>query len=190
MDHLAKDNNSACPWPDISAYLDGELSALNELELERHLGGCAVCREDLNLQKSFLNALNSSIEDELMELPSDFTKTVVANAESRVSGLRRPHERRSAALICAGLLIFSFVALGSNTERSLLAATAVVEKIAIVAGAAFHFIYDIALGAAIVFRSLASNFVFGSTATAVLFFIVFVLSLYTFSRLMGRFRRT
>ena len=191
MDHFAKDNQSACPSPEISAYLDGELSGRDELELEIHFANCAVCREDLNLQKSFLNALNFSIEDDvLIELPSDFTKTVVANAESRVSGLRRPNERRTAALICGGLLIFSLVALGSNTERSFVAAAAMAERFAIVVGMVLHFVYDIALGIAIVFRSLASNFVFGSTATAGLFFVVFVLSLYTFSRLMGRFRRT
>ncbi|HEX6126743.1 MAG TPA: zf-HC2 domain-containing protein [Pyrinomonadaceae bacterium] len=191
MEHFAQQNQTACPSPEISAYLDGELSERDELRLEIHIGQCELCREDLNLQKSFLNALDLSIEDEKsIELPSDFTKTVVVNAESRVSGLRRPHERRNAAFICAGLLIFSFVALGGNTDGAFAAAAAMADKFAAVAAAAVHFVYDIALGTAIVFRSLASNFVFGSTATAGLFLVVFLLSLYSFSRLLGRFRRT
>ena len=48
-----------CPSPDISAYIDGELSADQELQLELHMAGCRTCSDDLNLQKSFLNALES-----------------------------------------------------------------------------------------------------------------------------------
>jgi hypothetical protein len=64
---------------------------------------CSVCADDLNLQKSFLNALDSSLDEETeIRLPKNFTKTVVANAESRVSGLRHPHEVRKRGVDLRG----------------------------------------------------------------------------------------
>lgn len=180
-----------CPSPEISAYIDGELSAQGELQFEMHVAYCRTCNDDLNLQKSFLNALDTSLDGvDDIRLPSNFTKSVVANAESRVNGLRRPHERRNAALICVALIVFSLFALGSNAQKSFVAMAAVADKFFAVAAASLHFVYDIALGSAIVFRSLASSFVFGST-TAVLFLLVaFVLSLFLFSKLLVRFHRT
>lgn len=185
------ENNQTCPSPDIAAYVDGELSSGDELGLEIHIAQCGVCREDLNLQKSFLNALNLSIEEEdAIELPPDFTKTVVVNAESRVSGLRLPNERRNAALISIGLIVFSLVLLGGNADSAVAATAAVVEKIVVVLAATAHFVYDLALGSTIVFKSLAASLVFQSGAGIGLFVVIFVVSLYSFSRLWGRFDRT
>lgn len=186
-----KSREFECPSPDISAYLDGELSAGAERKLELHLAECSVCTEDLNLQKSFLNALGSSLESaDDIELPRGFTKSVVANAESRVSGLRHPHELRDALLICAALVAFAVLALGSQTELVFLAAAAVAEKFVAVVLSAGHLVYDVALGAVIVFRSLASAVVFNSASATLFVTAVFVLSLYVFSRLLGDFRRT
>ena len=191
MGSIESKNNSVCPLPEISAYIDGELSAPAEIELEIHLSGCRVCTDDLNLQKSFLNALDRSLEDEKkIDLPKNFTKAVVANAESRVSGLRRPHERRNAAFICAALIAFSLFALGSNAEKTLAATTTILEKVFAVVASAGHFAYDAALGSAIVFRSLLSKFVLESAAAVTFLLVVFVLSLYIFSRLVVRFHRT
>ena len=190
MDRVETHNKVDCPSPDLSAYIDGELSPNDELKLEMHIAGCRTCADDLNLQKSFLNALDSSLEEEAqIQLPEDFTKTVVANAESRVSGLRRPHERRHAALICVGLIVFSIVALGGKAEGALIAATAVVEKLIAVVVSVAHVVYDLALGLSIVLRYLATNFLLESGGPALAFLAVFVLSLYLFSRLL-RFRRT
>ena len=178
-----------CPSPDISAYLDGELAADAELELELHMSGCRTCADDLNLQKSFLNALGSSLGHENdIDLPQAFTKTVVANAESRVSGLRHPHERRNAAFICAGLLVA--VLVGTNTESTFMAVTSLAETFLAIAGSVWNFIYGVALASTIVFRSLASAFVFNSNATIAFVIALFVVSLYVFSRLLGGFRRT
>jgi len=191
MEHLASENRTVCPSPEISAYIDGELSSNAELQLEMHIASCRVCNDDLNLQKSFLNALDSSLDAaEQIELPSNFTKLIIANAESGVSGLRRPRERRNAALICISLGLFTIFALGSGVEKSLFAAAAIAEKLFAVAASAGHFIYDIALGSAIVFRSLASNFVFESFTGVLFFLVVFVLSLFSFSKLLVRFHRT
>ena len=182
---------STCPSPEISAYIDGELSAQDELRFEMHVARCRTCHDDLNLQKSFLNALDTSLDEvEEIELPSNFTRSVVANAESRVSGLRRPHERKNAALICMALIVFSLFALGSSAEKTFVAMAAIADKFFAVAAASLHFMYDIALGSAIVFRSLASSFVFGSTIGVLFLLAVFVLSLFLFSKLLVRFHRT
>lgn len=191
MESIESKNSSACPLPEISAYIDGELSAPAEIQLEMHISGCRICTDDLNLQKSFLNALDRSLEvEKKIELPKNFTKAVVANAESHVSGLRRPHERRNAAFICTALIAFSLFALGSNSEKTFAATTTILEKVFAVVASVGHFVYDAALGSAIVFRSLLSKFVLESAAAVTFLLVVFVLSLYIFSRLVVRFHRT
>jgi anti-sigma factor RsiW len=184
-------NSAACPSPEISAYIDGELSPADEMRLELHIASCRMCNDDLNLQKSFLIALDSSLDDAPdIELPKDFTRSVVTNAESGVSGLRRPNELRNAALICVSLIGISLFALGSKADRTFAASAAIVEKLIAIVSSALHFVYDISLGSTIVFRSLASNFVFDSTFGVLSVLVVFVLSLFLFSKLIVRFHRT
>jgi hypothetical protein len=190
MKSLDSKNRIACPSPDISAYLDGELSPADELRLESHLAGCKPCVDDLNLQKSFLNALDYSLETEdKIELPQDFTRSVVANAESRVTGLRRPRERRNAAVICAALIVVSLFALGSSAEKTFIATAVIVDQFLAVIISAGHLSYDLALGSAIIFRSLTSKFLFESGITMFAYLTLFLLSLYSFSRLLVRFHR-
>ena len=189
MTRFETNSESSCPSRDISAYLDGELPSDAELQLEMHIAACHTCADDLNLQKSFLNALGSSLEHEDdIELPPNFTKSVVATAESRVSGLRHPRERRNAALICGALLIVAL--LGTNAGSTFAAAASVGETFITIASSVWHFVYDAALASMIVFRSLASAFVFSSSAAIVFVIALFVVSLYVFSRLLGEFRRT
>jgi len=190
VEHRRDQNLHACPTPEISAYIDGELSADQELQLELHMAGCRVCADDLNLQKSFLNALEISLDEKEIELPNDFTKTVVTHAESRVTGLRHPSERRRAAVVFVTLLLIAGVALGSNLGAALGAATAVAEKFIAVVVSVGHFCYDIALGSVIVFRSLVTGFIFESGISAAIFLLVFVMSLLLSSRLLVRFHRT
>ena len=124
MELVEPKDKLTCPSPELSAYLDGELSAPDEIVLEEHMSSCQICTDDLNLQKSFLNALDYSLDEgNEIELPKNFTRSVVANAESRVSGLRRPHERRNAAFICAALIVFSLFALGSSAKKTFVATT-------------------------------------------------------------------
>lgn len=158
--------------------------------LELHMAGCRICADDLNLQKSFLNALEISLDEKGIELPSDFTKTVVTHAESRVNGLRHPSERRRAALVFVTLTLSAVVALGSNLGSRLGAAASIVEKLVAVVVSVGHFCYDIALGSVIVFRSLVAGFIFESGLTAAIFLVVLVMSLLLSSRLLVRFHRT
>lgn len=153
----------SCPMPAIAGYVDGELRPDEEMELEIHLAGCGACTEELNMQKSILLALDASLEsDAAFDLPDNFTRRIVATAESSVSGLRRSGERLTAAAISAGLLVFALFLLGSDISRAMAPAAAAAEKLIAFAGSAGHVVYDIALGIAIVFRALLSILVFDS----------------------------
>ena len=179
-----------CPRSDIAAYIDGELAASEELALEIHFAECPSCAAELNEQKKLLCALDFALEDEKqIELPENFTKIVVANAESKVSGLRQPKERFNALLVCAALFLLAVAGLGGETEAALNAFVKFAEQIFAIAGFVWHLISDIALGAFVVLRSLSHQFVFGSTVSLVFVAAVFFVSLLIFSRLIVRFNR-
>ncbi len=191
MERAESTDQVGCPSPEISAYLDGELSTEAELALEGHLAHCRTCTDDLNLQKGFLNALDFSlVEDDQIDLPDNFARSVVTNVESRVTGLRKRTERRNAALIVLALIFVSFFALGSNAERAVATTVSVAEKLFAVVAAAGHFVYDVALGCSIVLRSLVSSLLLGSATGGIVFILILVLSLWFFSRLLVRFDRT
>ena len=151
-------NNLNCPSDEIAAYIDGELDAPRELELDAHFMTCGVCSSELNLQKQFLNDLDASLRDaNELDLPADFTKTIVANAESTVSGLRRPRERFNALFICAALFLFTLFALGADARRLFGGIAAAFDQVAAVGGFFGHLVYSVFWGMAIVVRSLAAQ---------------------------------
>jgi anti-sigma factor RsiW len=171
------ENQSDCVPSAISAYVDGELSAHEEIGLEAHVAACPACFDELNLQKSMLLVLSSSFEGEpALELPENFAKTIVAAAETNVSGLRQPRERLTAALICAGLLFFAVFALGSDAGRTLGPLGTGLEKFAAVLSATGHFVFNIALGVVVVFRALSERFIFDSSIAPGLLLAVFVIA--------------
>jgi hypothetical protein len=136
----------------------------------------------LNQQKQFLCGLNSGLQGEReLELPANFTKRVVANAESTVSGLRRPRERFNAIFICSALALFVLFASGADAARIFEGISLIFEKIAIVGGFFGHAIYALFVGVAIILRSLASQVLvdqfFGITLMAVLAAATFLISL-------------
>ena len=164
---------------EIAAYIDGELLPREELELESHLVICGECLTEINEQKKLLCVLNFALEDEKrFKLPENFTKIVVANAESKVSGLRRPQERPTALIFCAALFLLVLLGLGRETEAVLNTFANFAEQFLVVAGLVFHLFYDIALGAAIVFRSIGSHLIYNSTVSLALTVIVFCSSLF------------
>ena len=190
MDLNAANSNGNCPTSEISAYIDGELSPGEEMELELHLAGCAACVRDLNDQKQFLRALDLSLEstDEI-ELPENFTRTVVTTAESSVRGLRRRTEIRNALFICTGLFLIAVVSVGYDLPMVMSAFGVAVDKVVAVAAFAAHFVFDVALGVAVIFRSLAAQLVFGSAAGLALFAAIFGVSFVAFSRFWNRDRK-
>src|SRR4051794_15624975 len=135
--------NYSCSLDEIAAYIDGELDAAREREMDEHFAGCRPCSEELNVQKQFLCSLESSLKHENdLELPENFTRRIVANAESSVAGLRPARERFNAVFICAALLLFVLFALGADARRAFASAAGVVDQVAAVGSVFGHFIYS------------------------------------------------
>ncbi len=178
----------ACPRDEIAAYIDGEISPREELGLEMHFAVCGTCSEELNSQKQLLCALDSfrPAKDEI-DLPADFTKVVVAKAESNVSGLRRPRERRMAFFVCTGL--FLLFVIGGETQALFGTVGTIAEKIAVAGSFLLHFVYDVTVGVTIILRSLSNQIVFGSVVSFLLIAVVFFVSFLTLSRLITRYKR-
>ncbi len=180
----------ACPNDEIAAYIDGELSPCEELDLEMHLAVCSSCKERLNEQKKLLCALDFALENEKeIKLPANFTKVVVANAESKVSGLRRPQERFKAFFICATLFLLVLLGLGGETETVLNSFVEFGEQVLAVGGFVFHLIYDFAFATAIILRSLSHQIIFNSAVSVAFLVMFFVISLFALSRLIVRYNR-
>jgi hypothetical protein len=156
-----------CPSIEIAAYLDGELLPDLELQLEAHLAKCVICTQELNDQKHFINALNSSFFDG-PEIPADFTKRIVTNAESGVRGLRQKKERLNAVFVCCALFFFVLFTLGASAPGTIAASLDVFGRIAAVFGFAGHLVYDISIGVVVIMRSLADQPAFGLVAIAVI----------------------
>ena len=170
-----------CPRFEIAAYIDGELSAAEELALDLHLVECRLCAKELNDQKLFLNNIEVSLRNIDLELPKDFTKVIVANAESNVSGVRRWSELYNAAFATTGLLIFTLFALGPDARGVLEGTGSLLEQSLAVGGIIGHLVYSIVLGVTIVLRSFASVFRLDLVLTAI-FVVVSVVSLMLASR--------
>ncbi|MEP7037150.1 MAG: zf-HC2 domain-containing protein [Acidobacteriota bacterium] len=179
-----------CPKSEIAAYIDGELSPREELDLEMHFASCHSCAAELNEQKKLLCALDFALEDEReIRLPENFTKVIVATAESSVSGLRRPQERIKAFFICAALTLLVLLGLGSETGTVVSTFWEIGDQILAVSGFAFHLIYDISIGTAIILRSVSRHIAFNSIVWVVFLIGILFIGLVTFSRLIVRFNR-
>lgn len=142
---------------DIFAYVDGELTAEHELELEFHMAECRACRNEFNLQKKLLNVLNSTVAngDDLV-LPENFAKVVIANAESNVRGIRRIRELGVSAIICVAILfVAGSIAVSGNFSFG--GFGLLLEKAGAVTLALFHLLYSFALGVSVIIRSLTSG---------------------------------
>lgn len=161
-----------CPREEIVAYIDGELSPREELELDLHLADCKVCLEELNAQKKVSTTLEILLEDKAddFELPENFTKVVTAKAESNVSGLRQPRERSKAFLIFAVLSLTLILGLGTEIETVWSAFDKFADRFLTLGGFIWHTILEIAIGFAVVFGSLCQHFIYGS-----LLILIFVL---------------
>lgn len=180
-----------CPRAELAAYIDGELTPREEIELEMHLAVCCLCAFELNEQKRLLSALDFALEDEReFSLPANFARVVVANAESRVSGLRCSQERFRAMFVIAALLLLFLLGLGGETRTIAATFLNFGEQVLAVGGFAAHLIFDIAVAASIIMRSLCSQFVFNSAFATIFFGILFLSAAYILSRLVHRYSQT
>lgn len=186
----ANETNRSCPRPEIAVYLDGELSPREEFDLDLHFAGCAACTQELNQQKKLLCALDFALDNEQeIELPENFTKVVVATAESNVRGLRCPRERNRALFVFAALFLLIVLGLGAETSKTFASFSAVTDQFLAVGSFFIHLVHDIAVATTVIFRSFCLQFVFKSGVSAVAVGICFIVSFLIFSRLMSRHRR-
>ncbi len=175
---------------DLAAYLDGELSPRAELDLEMHLAACRSCGSELNEQKKLLQALDCVLEsDQKIELPANFTRVIVANAESRVSGLRRPQERFNALFICAALFLLILLGLGGEMKTVFYTFVKFADQFLAVGNFVWNLIYDVAIGTAVILRSLSHQVIFHSSASLAALTGFFVVLLIVFSRVALRSNR-
>lgn len=183
--------NNSCPSAEIAAYIDGELSPAAEMELEKHFTVCGDCLKEFNEQKKLLFALDFALEEKTeIVLPKNFAKTIVINAESRVSGLRRREERFRALYLCAILFLLIIVGLGRETEAVFSAAAVFAEQIFAVANYTIHLIFNIAVALTTILRIISGQIIF-SPVFAILAFAVFLISLiYLSSRILALFDRS
>jgi len=188
MNLQSSNTENECPRREIAAYVDGELSLREELNLEMHVADCKTCAIEINEQKRLMFALDFALEDEKdFQLPENFTRVVVANAESKVSGLRCPKERFRAIFVIASLFLLFIFGLGGQTRTFAETFLKFGEQILAVGGFAMHLIFNIAVGASIILRSFFSQFVFNSSFSFVLPLAFFCIALFAASRLINRY---
>lgn len=180
-------NFNACPSSDVAAYIDGELSADAEMALDLHMVGCSVCSAELNCQKELVQALSYSLNDDL-ELPENFARRVITNAESSVGGLRRKSEWISAAFVIFALLFFVLFSMGADAGRTFGTFVDVFERAAAVGGFAAHVVYNLSIGGVVVLRSVGSQAGIGGIAVIMLFGLLAVPAV-AFSRVLLRYCR-
>lgn len=183
-------SGNTCPRPEIAAYIDGELDQRDELNLKMHLAICKACASELNEQKKLFCILDSALPGKCeIEIPANFTKIVVANAQGRVSGLRQPGERFRALFVCSFLFFLVLLGLGNETRALVQAFVSFSEQFLAVGGFVGHFIYDFAFGTAIILRSVSSQFLFNSGASFVFLLVLFLISFVFVSRFILRINR-
>ena len=170
MSEAAGELLGECPSEEIGAYLDAELPADRAAVLEAHIADCAVCRNELNSQKLFLLELSRSLEQEpSIELPEDFTKSIVTKAESSVSGLRKRSERAAAAAIVVLLLALAAVGFGGDWGQATAEAARPIGMFGAFFDVVAGFLQSVVFAAGFVFRK-----VFSGTAGAALVAVIFI----------------
>lgn len=190
MNQQTANNSNECPRKAIAAYLDGDLAPREEFEIELHFAICALCTAELNQHKKLLHALDFALEDKSeFVLPENFTKVIVANAESKVSGLRHPKERFNAVFICSILFLLVILGLGSETETVFSAFGKFFEQFLVVGGFIAHLAFDISVGVTVILRSVCWQFVYKSAFTTVLLLGLCGFCAFAFSRLVMRQNR-
>lgn len=147
-----------CPLPEISAYLDGELSSNEETVLERHFSVCPKCSLDLQEQKQFLNSLGSTLKnDDRFELPKDFSKRIITTAENRVSGFARNKDIFLTAVICLFLLTAMLLVSAVNGDQATGGLYGFFERSSAIVMMTMAVAYNIFYGITVILRSFTHN---------------------------------
>jgi len=183
-------NVQRCPRTEIGSYLDGELSPTAEIELEKHLATCPPCLDELNNQKEMLLALDFAFDraDEI-ELPKDFTRVVVAKAESGVRGLRSKKERSRALFLSLGLFSLIILGLGAEAGQAFGNLSGFGRHVLAILGFIIHLALDITTGAVVILRSICQQVIYSQMFLGLLFVGLFVIFALTLSHFGGKFKR-
>lgn len=188
---IEKTENFSCARADIAAYLDGELSPREEIDLEKHFAVCRRCEAEFNEQKKLLSALDLALDDRKgFELPADFTKKIVVRAESDITGLRRREERFRALFLCAAMFLLIILGLGSETEAVFATFAVFIEQFWAVAGFAAHLIFDIAVAVTAILRLVGGQFIYSPVFALSAFAVLVVSIVCVFARVWPAFDRS
>ncbi len=188
MSLQAAKSESICSRQQIIAYIEGELSPREEIVLEKHLAVCKSCVEEINEQKKLLFALDFALDEheKEFELPEDFTKVIVTNAESNVRGLRRPQERFKALFVCSALFLLVLLGLGEETGNIVKTSENFISQFWTVGGFVFELIHDVAVGIAVILRSLSHRFIFASAVPLGILLVFLIFTSFVLSRFFLR----
>lgn len=191
MQKQIEKHESLCPRTEIAAYIDGELSAPEEMSLELHFAVCSQCAAEFNGQKKLLSAIDFALDEKAdFELPADFTKKVVITAESNVTGLRRREERFRALFLCTLLFLLIIAGLGNETDAVFSTFKIFAEQIFAVAGFAVHLVFDIAIALTTILRLIGGQFVYSPTFAVLGFGAFLIFSVYVIFRFLSLFDRS
>jgi anti-sigma factor RsiW len=187
-------SNSNCRTEEIVAYLDGELDASSLARLEQHFEDCSQCAAELRAHRCLQRELNFALmEEPALELPKNFAQVVAARAQSDMSGVREPLERRRALRLCGVLAAASFLLLGGTAlGESVLSPLRATWKV----GAALfsflgHALYDAGAGVAVISRGLTGRLLAQSPrGLGLVLLLLLALALLTLARLIVRYHRT
>lgn len=105
-----------CPLPEIAAYIDGELSIEQQQMLESHMKTCKLCSQELYTQRQIACLIEAAFSQNMRApLSSTFVKSLVTNAESRITGCTNQEEafRASTLLFLIVLTIVVFASFSS-----------------------------------------------------------------------------
>jgi anti-sigma factor RsiW len=189
----ATPNKSVCRSEEVVAYLDGELEGAAHALLEEHLGECASCAAELEIQRRLQRELDFALSDDAsVEMPGNFAQIVAARAQADLSGMRDRRERRRALRLCVVLACVS-VALtgGAALSESVFAPLRAFWK----GGAALfnflgHVLYDTGAGFAVISRGVGGHLLFDSRPVSLLVLLLFASALFMLRRLIIGYHRT
>jgi len=181
-----------CPKSEIAAYLDGELTPSEELDLEAHFAECPRCLAEFNSQKGLLSVLDAALmpDASLPEIPENFARTVTVKAESSIAGIRKRSETKRALIVGSLLLVAAAVGFALNPAVSLVPIRKIGVQAVAVGSFVLHSVLDLGTGIGIVLRSLGQGLFHGSFLIVALSAVLFVATAAALSRMVSRYNRT
>lgn len=174
----------------ISDYLDGDLLEEEERCVSDHIASCKDCNDYLNSLKLVSTSLEIMLGEESVAVPGEFSRRVAAAAESNVGGLRSSLEGFRPVWIvtvCLSLLVLLAGAGLANAGPSILEFSG--RSFAFV-GFIGNFLYKASLTFSMVFGTVCTKVLFGSTLALTALGFALIISLVIFSKHMAHFNRS